>query len=169
MLSCFWDFITDNPAIAELIVTIIFGAVAAWFSWLAYCHSKEKFRLELLDKRWPIYEQLTNVHNKLKIAGLYHDAQPSDRTDIAALLRAAYNELERINLCQLEALFGEDVRYTLDNILNRMEKICVYTGEKDVDTCISDQKDEIKSLLEQLESLPSVFKLYMDFSSYKKS
>lgn len=65
----------------ESIPSTLFSGTTAFFSFLAYRFSKEKFRLDLFDKRWALYESTMNFCSSVVQQGV--------------LRRNANNHLER--------------------------------------------------------------------------
>ncbi len=166
----------SSPAVLEAVITVVFGCVAAWFSWLAYCHSKEKFRLELLNKRWPIYQTINDsafmVHNKplvtvplnnedVKIYETCHMARLECLKECLELLRA-------INMHEMQALFGKEVRDSFIRIIESIAGCTIHESSYRTESAITFQNEQMQTLLEEIKNLPSIFAPYMDFSTYKK-
>jgi hypothetical protein len=56
IVACALFFAESVTGRWEAVFTTLFSAITAWFSYLAYRFSEERFRLDLLDRRWVIYE-----------------------------------------------------------------------------------------------------------------
>ncbi|MBL3677660.1 MAG: hypothetical protein JKP92_09225 [Alphaproteobacteria bacterium] len=50
-----------GPEWASVALVALFGSLTAWFSYLAYLHSKERFRLDLFEKRMEFYNEFVKM------------------------------------------------------------------------------------------------------------
>ena len=82
----------------ELLPSVILGCITTIFAFCAYKYTKEKFRLELFEKRWEVYENINKFCSiVLKYGDLPKIGKPEDknyeerRQDIIEYQNAAGN------------------------------------------------------------------------------
>ena len=69
----------------ELLPATFFSATTAAFSYLAYKFSKEKFRLDLFDKRWVVYENTLEFCSRVTQQGSLRRTDNNQAEILAAL------------------------------------------------------------------------------------
>jgi hypothetical protein len=148
------------------IPAILISSVALGFSYYAYRFSKEKFRLDLLDRRWEIYEQaLTFCSVVVTHAGLpKHGKDERINKSIVLGLEAAHDSFRGIGLHKTTSLFGSEVHEKF-NQLNKMYAWLVAQPRNE--GWVEEEYQNLSYILKTIEELPTLFKPYVYFGDYK--
>lgn len=147
---------------AALIVTIIFGSITASFSFFAYILTKERFRLELLEKRWDIYE------NTLKFCGavLKHGGIPKHSDDenlkkeIVDLLMHAESSFRGIGFHKSKSLFDPEINEHFDKI---NEAYAWFVKRNQSGNWHEKEYENLILIHNTVNKLPELFKPYVYF------
>ena len=104
----------------QLLPIVLFGAIAAHFSNQAYKFTHEKFRLDLFDKRWDIYERTLEFCSSVFSHGGIpkYGKNEKQNEDIEKALIAAHESFRGIGLHRAKSLFGEDIQALFTDLNN---------------------------------------------------
>ncbi|MBL1147369.1 MAG: hypothetical protein HND56_02885 [Pseudomonadota bacterium] len=148
---------------------IVFGIVAVVFSFLAYRHTKERFRLDLLDKRWEVYEKVLEFCSRVtQYGGLpkHCDDDEERNKSILAALMASESSFRGIGYHKARSLFGTDIHGKLDKLDKAYSFFITYQDNS------HDKHDQQRAHLsfvwETVNDLPEIFKPYIYFGDFKQ-
>ena len=152
-------------------LTFIFGGITACFAYLAYCFSWQRFRLDLLDKRWEVYENILMFCScVLAYGGLPKDVEHDTGEDvrktenIRKALSSASESFRGPGLHKAKSLFGEDVYDTLD----KLSAAFAWFVSDPTSAGWEERKHEQLRILQDLSNrLPEIFKPYIYFGDYR--
>ena len=155
----------------EEIPTVVFGSVAALFSFYAYFFSKENFRLELMEKRWDIYEKTLEFCSVVVTHGGLppnSDNEVRNQSIINGLI-AANNSFRGIGYHKARSLFGDDI-HELFGKLNKSYAWLIsnqnLTPRRAAE--LAEQRNEhLTFIWDTVNKLPDLFKPYVYFGDYK--
>ena len=155
----------------QLLYTAFFGALTAFFSYLALSFTREKFRLDLLERRWVIYE---NVLNFCSIASRNNTLSFSNKNiaEIKEAHDAAEQSFRGIGYHKNRSLFGEDMIplfNEVDDYYIWLHGIYNQDTTEDRKKWSSDLLQKLKRNSEIINSLPDIFKPYIYFGDYKRT
>ncbi len=147
------------------IPTFIIASIALFFSHYAFLFSKEKFRLELLEKRWEIYEETLKFCSTVTTyGGLPKHSNDEDRNkQIISALQSAQQSFRGIGLHKARSLFDKDIIEKLNEINKHYAHFVSYQDEFD-----KERTNRLISVYKLIEDLPDLFKPYVYFGDYKK-
>ena len=137
-----------------LLQQFFFGTFTASFAFLAYRFTKEKFRLDLYDKRWKFYENL--------ISCLFLISQLSFSIEVnrEELYEKINNSFRGIGFHSAYFLFSDDI----GNLLNKINtKYSNLLGNPNKESELINESKCADSFINESKTL---FKKYMDFSQY---
>lgn len=155
------------------VLTIVFGSITVFFSCGAYKHTKEKFRLELFEKRWISYEATLEFFNILVSKDGAPDPNSSDFQEHKEAWRKACYSFRGKGLLKSKALFGKDVEVFLNKLndaYNKAEGLVIrHLSSRDPQYGAYHQElnsviDDVKKLREEFFE---VFRPYIYFGNYK--
>lgn len=156
---------------SENIPALWLSGFALGFSYNAYIYTKEKFRLDLLDKRWEIYE---NTLEFCSLVTQYGSLTPTGQNDekINQAIQAAHESFRGIGYHKTRALFGKDI-YQLFEKLNESyaflrSNIKAPSDPNKHDAWAEKTHQHDIFIWETVNSLPEVFKPYIYFGDYYK-
>lgn len=155
----------------ELLPATFFSATTAAFSFLAYKFSKEKFRLDLFEKRWAVYESTLEFCSRVTQQGSLRRTNDNEETIVAAV-QAANNSFRGLGWHKTRALFGDDI-YELFKKLNKSYAWLTAFSERPEDPIQNaawplQMLEHSTFVWETVEKLPDVFKPYVYFGDYKR-
>jgi hypothetical protein len=157
-------------AYAQLVVTILFGGIAAILGFLAYTHTRDRFRLELFEKRWEIYESTLRFCSAvLQQGGIANHSQDEERNQraINALLHAE-GSFRGTGYHKTKSLFGDDIISEFNKINEAYAFFVAYSNREDRGTEETKRYyDHLKNINKTVGKLPDMFKPYMYFGDYK--
>lgn len=150
----------------EQIPTTLLSSVAVAFSYYAYRFSKEKFRLDLLDRRWEIYEQVLKFCSVVVTHGGLpkHGDDDSINKSVVSGLEAAHESFRGIGLHKTKSLFGPEVHEKFDQ-LNKM--YAWFVAQPRNEGWVETEYQHLGDILKTIEELPTIFKPYVYFGDYK--
>lgn len=150
----------------ELLPSVILGCITAIFAFCAYKYTKEKFRLELFEKRWEVCQNIAKFCSIAAIYGnLFHEPENEDKKKD---LKEAYDAMgksfkgEGYHLRSL--LFSNDV----EDIFKELNEAYAFLS-----SYYQNSQDPFKGVehLENLskiyKDLPKRFKPYLYFGDYR--
>lgn len=145
----------------ENIPALWLSGFALGFSYNAYVYTKEKFRLELFDKRWDIYQNTLEFCSRVTEQGSLRRREGNDDQILKALLNAE-GSFRGIGYHKTRALFGKDIW----NLFDKLSKSFSYLRSGG----ISPEKEEetLNFVWETVNKLPEIFKPYVYFGDYNK-
>ena len=152
------------------ISTIFISCVALFFSYCAYRFSRERFRLELLDKRWEVYEQVLKFCSVVMTHGGLPGHGNEDKNEwrnesVLSGLKAAHESFRGIGYHKARSLFGEDIHDEFD----RLNKTFAWLVSKPrPNDWVEIEHKHIKYVIETATNLPKLFKPYVYFGDFKK-
>jgi hypothetical protein len=151
----------------ELLPSVILGCITAIFAFCAYKYTKEKFRLELFEKRWEVYKNISIFCSIVKKYNrLRHDLHTNKNT--TEDLRKAYDAIGKS--CKGEGyhsrslLFSDDVQDTfkkLDIIYAFLYNFYEHNLHEE------GERGHLSNLIKIYEDLPNLFKPYLYFGDYR--
>lgn len=151
---------------SEQIPTILLSSIAVVFSAYAYKFSKEKFRLDLLDRRWEIYEQVLKFCSVV----VTHGGLPKRSEDeginksVISGLEAAHESFRGIGIHKTKSLFGPEVHEKFEQ-LNKM--YAWFVARPRTADWVEKEHQYLGDILKTIEELPIIFKPYIYFGDYK--
>lgn len=156
----------DTSLVFSGLIPIVFSIVAVVFSFLAYQHAKDRFRLDLLEKRWEIYQEiLQSCSIVLTHGGLpKHGTDKGRNEDIIKALQSAHKSFRGIGHHKMKSLFGPEIYGKMDE-LNKAYAFFV-TGFEGPEYAEKDS-ELLMSMYETTKELPELFKPYVYFGDYK--
>ncbi len=146
---------------SESIPVAIVGLTTAGLGFLAYDFSKAKFRLDLFEKRWLIYEELVQF--------LSLQQQTGSHTNEA--LAAAQGCFRGKGYHKSKALFGDDIIALFERLNSTYSWLAAYQNGKGG---LSQEEwarlhyEHSNFLDETVRRLPEYFKGYIYFGDYKR-
>jgi len=150
----------------ELLPSVILGCITAIFAFCAYKYTKEKFRLELFDKRWEVYR---NIAKFCSNAAIYGDLSPKpDNEDKEKIRKEAYDAMgksfkgEGYHLRSL--LFSNDVEDTFEELNQAYAFLSSHYLPSNQPF---EWSDHLLKLSKIYEDLPNLFKPYLYFGDYR--
>ena len=150
----------------ELLPSVILGCITAIFAFCAYKYTKEKFRLELFEKRWEVYR---NIAKFCSNAAIYGDLSPKpDNEDKEKIRKEAYDAMgksfkgEGYHLRSL--LFSNDVEDTFEELNQAYAFLSSHYLPSNQPF---EWSDHLLKLSKIYEDLPNLFKPYLYFGDYR--
>lgn len=161
--SLFFLFSIDQ---LQYVPSTLLSTLAALFGYYAFQFSHEKFRLDLLDKRWQVYEQVLKFCSAVMKEGGIPKHSKNEAMNATALeaLQAAHESFRGIGYHKYKSLFGPEVYEEFEK-LNKAFTWFV-TRHKEGDW-VQTEYDHLEYVTELLAQLPDKFKPYVYFGDYK--
>ncbi len=154
----------------EILPATFFSVSTALFSHLAYKFAKEKFRLDLFDKRWAVYEHALEFCSRVTQQGTLIRRKDNEEAILAAL-KAAENSFRGTGWHKTRALFGNDI-YQLFDQINKSYAWLSSFGDQPPQHRAADWPEKMEKNLmfiwETVGKLPEIFKPYVYFGNYKQ-
>jgi hypothetical protein len=169
--SAFLVYVAQKP---EHLPTFWISCIALSLSYYAHTSAKEKLRLDLLEKRFEIYEKVLEFCGLVTKHGTL-TARPDNREEIEQALNAAYQSFLGIGLHKTRSLFGEDIYSFFSDL--REKYIYLITHPYPTIPLPDQQQAEwaqknmesINFILLSAEKMPDLFKPYVYFGNYRKN
>lgn len=161
---------------AENIPSVLFSGLAAFFAFHAYLFTKEKFRLDLLEKRWSVYEEtLKFCSTVLTYGGLpsYKDSpdkEAQNKAIIAALI-AADASFRGIGYHKTRSMFGKDIEDLFSKLNESYSWIVSHQNVSPAKAAeqAEEETKHLKFIWETVNTLPDLFKPYVYFGDYRNN
>lgn len=155
----------------ELLPPTFFSVITAVFSYQAYLYSKEKFRLDLFEKRWEIYEHVLEFCSRVTQQGTLR-MREDNQAEIIAALNAAGNSFRGTGWHKTRALFGEEIHQLFERLNSSYAWMSAFS-ERPSDPQQShdwpqNMYDHSMFIWNTVGQLPDLFKPYIYFGDYKK-
>jgi len=150
----------------EQIPTLWIALVAMLFSYSAYLFSKERFRLNLLDRRFELYEKTLEFcgivfsHRSLK-------ANEQNNEEIERAIKAAHESFRGIGYHKARALFGDDIYELFQSLNKSFSHIMTYQNIENRDQ--EKYWGHVTHITEMSYKLPNHFKPYVYFGITKRT
>lgn len=161
---------TEIAAISAVIVTLVFGTITAIFSYFAYRFSKERFRLELLAKRWEIYEETLKFCSMVvKYGGIPKYSDDPERNDsVIKGIQSAEQSFRGIGFHKTRSLFGPDIDKKFDQINRSYAWLLTFRDVPIDERTGGTWYEHVMTIYDSMIELPNLFKPYVYFGDYKK-
>jgi len=147
--------------------TLIISCLALGFSFHAYKFSKEKFRLDLLDRRWEIYlEVLKFCSGVMTHGGLpRHDKNDEERNEsVVNALKAANASFRGMGYHKARSLFGPEIHEEFE----KLNEAYAWLVSQPKGEGWSEKEDaHLLYVCTIIEKLPDLFRPYVYFGEYK--
>lgn len=142
------------------------SSVAVAFSYYAYRFSKERFRLDLLDRRWEIYQQVLKFCSVVATHGGLpkRSEDASINKSVISGLEAAHESFRGIGFHKTKSLFGPEIHQKFEE-LNKM--YAWFVARPRPDGWVDTEYQHLGEVLKTIEELPTIFKPYVYFGDYK--
>jgi hypothetical protein len=152
----------------EQIPATIISSIALGFSFYAYIFSRERFRLELLNKRWEIYEQVLKFCSVVAIHGGLpkHSDDESINKSVISGLEAAHESFRGIGIHKAKSLFGPEIHKKLEEL---NAHYAWFVARPRGDGWAEKENNHLLAILNTIEELPNIFRPYVYFGDYKQS
>jgi hypothetical protein len=156
-------------------VAILFTGITACFSYEGYRYNKEKFRLELFEKRWEVYEKVLIFQEIfLKNSGLAPNLSNSNKVEIDKAHDAARYSFADIGWHRSRCLFGEDVVPLFDKLeqIYAFRKGEVWDEHAAMTLCGTPESKaaynkDIEDVYDSVRKIYKTFTPYLYFGDYK--
>lgn len=159
-LTAKWDLL---PATFCTIITL-------HFSYYAYKFSKERFRLDLFDKRWEVYEKVLEFCSTVTSEGGLV-ANERNKEDISNAIKAAHNSFRGVGWHKTQALFGNDIHQHFDKLNESYAWLVSHKNpprdETKRDKWAEDDYSHTMFIWQTVNKMPELFKPYVHFGNYK--
>ncbi len=150
--------------------SVVFSIFAILFSCGAYLFTKEKFRLDLFEKRWEVYTSLLDFCSYALNNGNLRERIENNSARIEAL-KAAHHSFRAQGWHKSQVLFGSDVH----NLLNDMDKTFYWLishqeppeEEGERNQWAKKQVEHLDFIFTTMLNLPLHFRPYMYFGDFK--
>jgi hypothetical protein len=155
----------------EQIPSVVFGAVAIFFSYHAYLFSRERFRLDLFEKRWEVYQRTLEFCSQvIKYGGLpRHSDNEKRNEDIIKALSSAHESFRGIGHHKTRSLFGSEIYNHFEKLNNSYSWLLSFGLKEGGDKAAlaKEEGEHLKFIWQTIEQLPNLFKPYLYFGDYK--
>jgi len=156
---------------SELLPTLWISAIAAGLSFNSYVYAKEKFRLDLLDKRWEIYEETLEFCSAVMRHGTLRVTEENEEKIFAAI-KAAENSFRGIGYHKTKSLFGEDINQRFEELNKSYSWLSSFTdypiNPDEHQKWVEDKHNHIMFVYKTGQELPEIFKPYVYFGDYRR-
>lgn len=151
---------------SDQIPTLLISSIALGFSYYAYLFSKEKFRLDLLARRWEIYEQVLKFCSVVAIHGGLpkHGTDEAINQSVVSGLQAAHESFRGIGIHKTKSLFGPEIHEKFEK-LNQM--YAWFVARPRSGNWAEKEHKHLSEIFNTIEELPKLFKPYVYFGDYR--
>jgi hypothetical protein len=148
----------------EQIPTLWIALLAMLFSYSAYLFSKDRFRLDLLDRRFELYEKTLEF---CSIVFSHGSLKPTDQNNeqIERAIKAAHESFRGIGCHKARALFGDDIYELFQSLNKSFSHIMTYQHIENRDQMA--YWGHVTHIADMTSKLPDHFKPYVYFGDYK--
>lgn len=151
--------------------TLILSCLTTFFAFLAFYHTRERFRFELLDRRWQTYSDI------LEICSLHHayglELLRQERG--AALNKQFATDRQKLNFLldrsvrgtgfhTVRSLFGPEIAQITDRLNEHVAWFGAFAHGRDNDEEYMHRSREITQII---NDLPKTFQPYVYFGGYR--
>ncbi len=156
----------------EAIPTTGFSGTTALFAYYAFRFSEDRFRLDLLDRRWTIYENILEFCSRVIQQGPLRLDEAS-REQTLRTIKAAEQSFRGTGWHKSNALFGPDVIVKLEELNKSFSWLSVRyqapEGVTERQKWETEWINHIEFVLATANALPDIFKPYVYFGDYRKN
>ena len=156
----------------ETIPTTAFSGATALFAYYAYRFSADRFRLDLLDRRWSIYENILEFCSRVIQQGRLRFDDAS-REETLKAIRAAEQSFRGTGWHKSKALFGPDVIVLLEKLNESFSWLSAHDEAPDG---TAERKEWAEQwgqhaafISKTVGTLPETFRPYVYFGDYRKN
>jgi hypothetical protein len=163
-----WRDPLGNPS---LLATMVFSTATAFFSYLAYRFSKERFRLDLFDRRFAVYEATLEFCSRVIQEGTLRAATPEQRGAVEEAIRAAEKSFRGTGWHKAQALFGEDIWDLFSKLNKSFAWLSTYgngPGQMTQGEWGRLYMEHTGFIWDTVNRLPHLFKGYVYFGDYRR-
>ena len=144
----------------EYVPATVFAGFTAYFSYHAYRFSKEKFRLDLFERRFEIYLKVMEFCSiVMKYGSLRENKNNSE--EIIKAFQAAHESFRGIGFHKTHALFGEDVHVEFQKLNNSFAWLASFsdpeTGEGNRAQWATEKARHMTIIVDMTNSLQNYF------------
>ncbi len=156
----------------DLGFSTIFSTITLCFSYGAYQFAKEKFRLDLLDKRWEVYVHVLDFCSVVSSQGTLTGREDNIEV-ITTALQAAEQSFRGIGLHKTRALFGEDIQVLFEQLNEGYAYLSSFSESPSDPTERTEwakrKNQHVRFTHNTAGKLPEHFKSYVYFGDYKNT
>ena len=152
---------------SELLPTLWISVIAAGLSFNSYVYAKEKFRLDLLDKRWVIYEKTLEF---CSVVIRHATLVPNERNQDSIFqgMQAAEACFRGIGYHKTLALFDADINDVFKKLNESYAWLSSgHTFQSDPNFAANKNR-HVMFVWDTANKLPDLFKPYVYFGDYKR-
>lgn len=166
-----------NPQWITALAALVFGGMTATFAFLAYRYTREKFRLDLFDRRWEYFIELweasqialtippiPRLYGSRSVAALV-DRAPADGSDESAEWRELYRRVRkcvsREGRLRAKALFGHEV-------LKHLDAAAAVLADAERLTEADDEVVRRREFIEMTGKMFAAFEPYLYFGDHRR-
>lgn len=163
--STVWLFVDGR---GELVPQLWVSVLTLALSYLAAAYTVEKFRLDLLDRRFEIYRKTLEFCSIILQEG---DLAVNDRNReaIQQAIAAAHESFRGIGFHKSKALFGDDINDVFKELSDCYSHIQAFGGNRQGDQrAIEEFWRKVTYVVDMSSKLPDLFKPYLYFGDYKR-
>jgi hypothetical protein len=164
-----WRDPLGNPT---LLATMAFSTATAIFSYFAYRFSKEKFRLDLFDRRFAVYEATLEFCSRATAHGSLRALTPEQREAAEQAIRAAEGSFRGIGWHKTKALFGEDIHKLFSKLNKSYAWLSAFGGGPGNSMAHEQWGREYTThtefIWDTVNRLPDLFRAYVYFGDYRR-
>lgn len=153
-----------NPMWITAAAAVLFGSATSFFAFLAYRYTREKFRLDLYERRYAFYIELWKACCQLEHVGLrpdHHDVEAKVKWSEA--FATIYPAIAHESHHKAALLFGPDVQTFVHEVFNDAVQLEL-NGSYEMDA-IKDLKLRIQR---RTHLLPETFAPYLYFGDLRR-
>ena len=154
-----------------LLATMVFSTATAVFSYFAYRFSEERFRLDLFDRRFAIYEATLEFCSRVVQEGTLRAAAPEQREAVEQAIKAAERSFRGTGWHKAQALFGEDIALLFSKLNSSFAWLSTHgngPGRMPQDEWGREYTKHTDFIWDTVNRLPELFKSYIYFGEYKR-
>ncbi len=168
VISTAW-FVQINKS--ELIPGFCVSVIALGLTYWACIYSKEKFRLDLLDKRFEIYTKTLEFCSRVAAGGTLQ-VRLNNQKNIERAIKAAHESFRGIGYHKTRALFGNEIWDLFDKLNDSYAALIAYgdgsSNDEEGQKFAKLTSDALLDIISISNDLPNHFKSYVYFGNYKK-
>jgi len=168
LITCI--LIIDKKDKWEVFPTFCIASVALVFSYYTYKSSKEKFRLDLMERRLIIYDNIVKFCGCVVETGTFQVNEKNKET-VQSAHDAAYQSFRGMGWHKTKLLFDKDIEDLVLKLNRSYAYLVSYSdypiGKSDYQTVVKTRMEHLQFIVETNEKLPELFKAYIYFGEYK--
>ena len=145
-----------------------------WFAWLAHKHTQDKFRLDLFEKRWEVYENILNFTSAVMSAGGFPNkhtwqSEESYKNKVRDFMDGANGSVRGKGFHLYKHLFGPELQKDFDKLNSAYAFFVTYNEPGTITTTdVMKEKNELlKFVVKYPNEMPEKFKKYIYFGDIK--